>query len=153
MSPASVSSKGSQQDSQQDSQSPSHTSPSPSVASIKSVSTGSSQQNNKGSLLISSSSSVSTTSVPTGGGQQNSDRTKKPSLTVGAIVGCVIGGLVILAAVGVGTWAFLRSRKKSSGEEHSVYAVMDKYGMQPSNLRLYVKKFVPLSNLFSNRCW
>lgn len=91
--------------------------------------------------------------MSTGDGQQNSGQTKKSSPTVGVIVGGVVGGLVFLAAVGVGVWAFLGRRKASGGvhptnTEHSSEVALHENGMQPPEMRLYVRFFVLLSDLF-----
>jgi len=113
---------------------PEASAPLPSTVSLSGSSTGS------GSL-----SSIAANPTSTSTGQDNNNQTKKPS-SVGAIVGGVIGGLAFLAAVGVGAWIFLRRRAPARNDEdypdhprHSADALMSEYGMQPSQMRLYVR--------------
>ena len=84
-----------------------------------------------------------------GGGNQ-----KKKS-NAGAIAGGVIGGLLALAAIGVGVWIFLRRRALAQRDGHyssyikvSTGAPMSEQGISPSHPRLYVRLFVNLSGLF-----
>jgi len=59
-----------------------------------------------------------------------------------AIIGGVVGGLVFLAAVGVGAQVFLRIRKKSKVEADK------EDGIQLSRTQLYVSYLVLLSASF-----
>ena len=153
-------------DSSTSSSSPSSISTSPN--GVSTVSTGSSQQSNDQTKTsvpptvslpansTRSDSPLSTTSVSAGGGQESNSQTEKSSPNVGAIVGGAIGGLAFLVVVGVGVWIFRRQR--ASGEEigrdhpdnlgHSSDVVTHENDMQPPEMRLYVRFFVLLPNLF-----
>ena len=105
-----------------------------------------------------SPSTVSADPTSTSTGQDNS-KTEKPS-NVGAIAGGVIGGLAILAAVGVGVWMFLRRRATAririNGDypdypKYTAVASTSEHGIQPSQMRLYVSFFIIVPSLRSNQ--
>ena len=97
-------------------------------------------------------SSVTTNPVSSSGSNGGGNGGKKSS-NAGAIAGGVIGGLVFLGAVGAGVWWFLRKRGVARGGTGSDYpgyprysssATMSEQGMQPSQMRLYVRLFTLL---------
>ena len=78
--------------------------------------------------------------------QDNSE--EKPS-NVGAIVGIVVGGLAVLAAIGIGVWVFLRRRAAAQVVQedypdypsYSALASNSDHGMGPPQIRSYVSFF------------
>ena len=94
-----------------------------------------------------SPSTGSTNPTSTSSSQNNGDE-PKASLGVGAIVGIAVGGLGVLAVIGIGTWIFLRRRAATRvvGEHpdypsYSAVASSSEHGMGPSQMRLYVSFF------------
>jgi len=93
-----------------------------------------------------SSGSPSTASLDptsTSSGQDSGNEPKK-SLNAGAIAGGVVGGLAVLAAIGIGVWVFLRRRAAAriGGDypdypTYSAVASSSEHGMGPSQMRLY----------------
>jgi len=72
---------------------------------------------------------------------ENSQGNKSPNTL--AIIGSVIGGLVLLTVVSAGAWE-VRRRLKASGEtgmdrlDDSIHPIGAESGIQPSQMRLYV---------------
>lgn len=111
------------------------------------------------SLLVPGNStgsiSRSSTGVPNNDGQPQAQKSPK----VISIVGGVLGGLGLLALVGLGAWIFLRMRKKY--REETDKGRLDSSGtggtltsepnMRPPKMRLYVRRFVLQPNLFPDR--
>ena len=87
-------------------------------------------------------------------GEGDNSTTTKTS-NVGAIAGGVIGGLAALGVIGIGVWLFLRRRavghKGGDYSRVSTGAPVSEHGKQPSQLRLYVRVFIVLSGLRSDR--
>ena len=72
----------------------------------------------------------------------------KKSLNVGAIVGIVVGGLAVLAAIGIGVWVFLRRHTAAQvvGDypdysSYSAVASNSEHAMGPPQVRSYVSFF------------
>jgi len=125
---------------------PEELAPVPSTVTLSTSSTGS------GSPSIGSTNPTSTSSS-----QANGDEPKASS-NVGAIVGIVVGGLAALAAIGIGVWIFLRRRAAARvvGDYpdypgYSAVASNSEHGVGPSQMRLYVRFFVPVSSLHSDQ--
>jgi len=98
-------------------------------------------------ITLPTSSTGSTNPTSTSSSQNNGDE-PKASLNMGAIVGIVVGGLAVLAAIGVWVWVFLRRRAAARVVEdypdypkYSAAAYNSEHRMGPPQMRLYVSSF------------